>query len=112
LLAEVEATAITPKKDYPIDCCGEQSPIAIRNLHKKQVWVVAIAMLNDIFILVEESYSRVDEVCVAIANRSPLQPQFSTSDRCTPGIAHALQRVPNSKLKSPHLNYSLFANVE
>ncbi|WP_449416045.1 hypothetical protein [Phormidium nigroviride] len=50
LLAEVEATAITPKKDYPIDCCREQSPIAIGSLHKKQEWVVAIAMLGDIFI--------------------------------------------------------------
>ena len=28
----------------------------------------------------------------AIANRSLLQPQFSTSDRCTPEITHALQR--------------------
>ncbi|WP_333368572.1 hypothetical protein [Microcoleus sp. N3A4] len=37
---------------------------------------------------------------------------LSTSDRCTPEITHALQRAPNSKLKSPHLNYSLFANVE
>ena len=50
LLAEVEATAITSKKDYPINCCREQSPIAIGSLHKKQVWAVAIAMLGDIFI--------------------------------------------------------------
>jgi hypothetical protein len=67
LLAEVQATAITPKKDYPLDCCGEQSPIAIGNFHKKQEWVVAIAMFSDIFILIEESYSQVSEICVAIA---------------------------------------------
>lgn len=40
----------------------------------------------------------------AIANRSLLQPQFSTSDRCTPEIAHALQRAPNIKFKSRTAN--------
>ncbi|MEG3903677.1 MULTISPECIES: hypothetical protein [unclassified Microcoleus] len=54
MLAEVEATVITPKKDYPIDCCREQSPIAIGSLHKKQEWVVAIAMFRDIFILLKK----------------------------------------------------------
>ncbi|MEG3972950.1 hypothetical protein QUA00_35930 [Microcoleus sp. T2B6] len=33
-----------------------------------------------------------NEMDGAIANRSLLQPQFSTSDRCTPEITHALQR--------------------
>ncbi|MEG4917440.1 hypothetical protein [Microcoleus sp. B7-D4] len=50
MLAEVEATVITPKKDYPLACCREQSPIELGNLHKKQEWVVAIAMVGDIFI--------------------------------------------------------------
>ncbi|WP_449416044.1 hypothetical protein [Phormidium nigroviride] len=45
-----------------------------------------------------------NEMDGAIANRSPLQPQFSTSDRCTPEIAHALQRAPNIKFKSRTAN--------
>jgi len=75
LLAEVEATAITPKKDYPIDCCREQSPIAIGSLHKKQEWVVAIAMFRDIFILALEINRRMDETYGAIAPTTAIQTQ-------------------------------------
>lgn len=42
----------------------------------------------------------------------PTTASSNRGDRCTRYMAHALQRAPMGKLKSPHLNYSLFANVE
>jgi hypothetical protein len=36
----------------------------------------------------------------------PTTASSGTSDRCTRYMAHALQRAPSGKLKSPHLNYS------
>ena len=42
----------------------------------------------------------------------PTMASSSRGKRCIRYMAIALQRAPRSKLKSPHLNYSLFANVE
>ncbi len=42
----------------------------------------------------------------------PTTASSSRGKRCIRYMAIALQRAPSSKLKSPHLNYSLFANIE
>lgn len=42
----------------------------------------------------------------------PTTASSGRGERCIRYMAIALQRAPSSKLKSPHLNYSLFANLE
>ena len=42
----------------------------------------------------------------------PTTASSGRGERCIRYMAIALQRVPSSQLKSPHLDYSLFANVE
>ncbi|AFZ10829.1 hypothetical protein Osc7112_6729 (plasmid) [Oscillatoria nigro-viridis PCC 7112] len=42
----------------------------------------------------------------------PTTASSNRGERCIRYMAHALQQAPSGKLKSPHLEYSLFANVE
>ncbi|WP_333099364.1 MULTISPECIES: hypothetical protein [unclassified Microcoleus] len=42
----------------------------------------------------------------------PTTVSSNRGERCIRYMAIALQRAPSSQLKSPHLDYSLFANVE
>ena len=64
------------------------------------------------YVYIGKGKLRVSFLKLIVRSLLPTTASSGRGERCTHYMAIAFQRAPSSKLKSPHLDYSLFANIE